>query len=57
MGDFDGDGKTDAVTFTSGGTADVYVTQSTGSGFVQDDAKWNDHFAPAPEVPLPSRVF
>ena len=34
VGDFDGDGKADIVTFTRGDTADAYVALSNGSGFV-----------------------
>ncbi|MFF4796580.1 FG-GAP-like repeat-containing protein [Streptomyces sp. NPDC001276] len=49
-GDFTGDGKDDAVTFTHGTAADVYVAPSSGSSFGTSQ-KWNDHFAPGSEVP------
>ncbi|MEV5551197.1 FG-GAP-like repeat-containing protein [Streptomyces sp. NPDC052309] len=49
-GDFTGDGKDDAVTFTHGAAADVYVAPSSGSAFGTGQ-KWHDHFAPGGEVP------
>ncbi|KAF4405558.1 DUF4185 domain-containing protein [Streptomyces lycii] len=49
-GDFTGDGKDDAVTFTHGEAADVYVGESSGTGF-GTGAKWHDHFAPGRETP------
>ncbi|MER6949578.1 DUF2961 domain-containing protein, partial [Nonomuraea sp. NPDC000554] len=50
-GDFDGDGRDDAVTFTRGTAADVYVTLSDGSKFVQQSWKWHDYFAAGTEIP------
>ncbi|MER6949581.1 FG-GAP-like repeat-containing protein [Nonomuraea sp. NPDC000554] len=50
VGDFNGDGKADIVTFTSDDLADVYVTLSDGAGF-GPGVKWNDFFAPAGEFP------
>jgi hypothetical protein len=50
--DFNGDGRDDAVTFTQGSLADVYVALSTGSGFTGTSVKWHDFFAPAGETPL-----
>ncbi|WP_158888180.1 FG-GAP-like repeat-containing protein [Amycolatopsis anabasis] len=44
-GDFDGDGRSDVVTFTRGDSADVYVSLSDGKRFVQDGWKWHDNFA------------
>ena len=54
LGDFDGDGRGDAVTFTGGTTADAYVSLSDGSRFVQNGWKWHDTLAPAPELPRPT---
>ncbi|MGI5499271.1 FG-GAP repeat domain-containing protein [Lentzea sp. CA-135723] len=50
-GDFDGDGKDDIVTFTRGDAADVYVSFSDGTKFVQDSWKWHDSFAFGTEIP------
>ncbi len=50
-GDFDGDGREDAVTFTRGTAADVYVSLSDGSRFVQHGDRWHDHFAAGDEIP------
>ncbi|MFF8846509.1 FG-GAP repeat domain-containing protein [Streptomyces sp. NPDC015127] len=49
-GDFTGDGKDDAVSFTHGTGADVYVGASDGGSFAAD-RKWSDHFSPGREVP------
>ncbi|GLY91910.1 DUF2961 domain-containing protein [Actinoallomurus iriomotensis] len=57
IGDFDGDGRADAVTFTRGTAADVYVSLSDGTRFVQDGWKWHDHFAADDEWPQPSRLL
>jgi hypothetical protein len=51
VGDFNGDGKDDIVTFTGGTGADVYVALSSGAGFGAG-LKWHDWFAPAGEIPL-----
>ncbi|MGW7289731.1 FG-GAP repeat domain-containing protein [Streptomyces sp. NPDC054847] len=52
VGDFDGDGRDDIVTFTRTPEADVYVALSNGSdGFVQG-AKWHDHFGLPGETTL-----
>ncbi|MER6949580.1 VCBS repeat-containing protein [Nonomuraea sp. NPDC000554] len=50
VGDFNGDGKDDIVTFTRGANADVYVATSTGTGFT-GGAKWHDFFALNGEFP------
>ncbi|WP_255956059.1 DUF2961 domain-containing protein [Streptomyces odontomachi] len=50
-GDFDGDGRTDAVTFTRGDAADVYVALSDGSKLNGDGVKWHDYFAAGTEIP------
>jgi hypothetical protein len=43
VGDFDGDGVTDVVTFTHGTLADVYVALSNRSSF-GPGVKWHDYF-------------
>ncbi|MGC4863743.1 DUF2961 domain-containing protein [Micromonospora sp. DT41] len=50
VGDVNGDGRTDIITFTRGAAADVYVALSTGSGF-GPGVKWHDHFALGDEFP------
>ncbi|MER6949579.1 N-acetylmuramoyl-L-alanine amidase [Nonomuraea sp. NPDC000554] len=50
VGDFNGDGKDDIVTFTRGTNADVYVALSTGSGFGTASV-WHDFFALNGEFP------
>ncbi|MGL4551648.1 MAG: FG-GAP repeat domain-containing protein, partial [Gemmataceae bacterium] len=52
VGDFNGDGRDDLATFTRGGTGDVFVALSTGSGFVGTGWKWHDNFCFYNEVPL-----
>ncbi len=47
VGDFNGDGRTDIITFTRdnpSAVGDVYVSLSNGEGFSGND-KWNDWFA------------
>jgi hypothetical protein len=51
VGDFNGDGKDDIVTFTRGSTADVYVALSTGSSFSGSGWKWHDTFSYYNEIP------
>jgi hypothetical protein len=51
VGDFNGDGKDDIVTFTRGAAADVYVALSTGSSFAGTGWKWHDFFAVGSEIP------
>ncbi|HEX6342088.1 glucosaminidase domain-containing protein [Umezawaea sp.] len=53
VGDFDGDGKDDVVTFTRGDVGDVYVALSNGSGFAGDGVLWHDFFAIGAEIPAP----
>ncbi|MFI1197804.1 DUF2961 domain-containing protein [Micromonospora sp. NPDC020750] len=53
LGDFNGDGRMDVVTFTRGTTADVYVALSTGSEF-GSRVRWHDQFAPGTDLPRPS---
>ncbi len=50
-GDFDGDGKTDIVTFTRGTLGDVYVALSDGGKFVGDSQQWHGDFAFGEEIP------
>ncbi|MDI1463142.1 DUF2961 domain-containing protein [Catellatospora sp. KI3] len=51
VGDVDGDGRDDILTFTRGGGADVYASLSDGSRFVQDAWKWHDSIAPGTDLP------
>ncbi|MFD9497727.1 N-acetylmuramoyl-L-alanine amidase [Streptomyces sp. NPDC060035] len=50
VGDVNGDGKDDIITFTQGSSADVYVALSTGSSFAPSK-KVHDFFAPGTEQP------
>ena len=50
VGDVNGDGKDDIITFTRDAAADVYVALSTGSSFAAS-AKWHDFFGTAGESP------
>jgi hypothetical protein len=48
VGDFNGDGKTDIITFTRqnpNAFGDVYVSLSTGTSFQATSQKWHDFFA------------
>ena len=51
-GDFNGDGRTDIVTFTRGSTGDAYVALSNGNGFDGTGWKWHDAFCFGSEIPL-----
>ncbi|MBB4904977.1 N-acetylmuramoyl-L-alanine amidase [Actinophytocola algeriensis] len=51
IGDVNGDGKDDIVTFTLNAAADVYVATSTGTGFTGTTVKWNDFFGLGAEFP------
>ncbi|NHD18792.1 trypsin-like serine protease, partial [Actinopolyspora sp. BKK2] len=54
VGDFNGDGKDDIVTFVgndSNNAGDVYVSLSTGSKFTEDNQKWHDYFGLDDERP------
>ncbi|WP_141997751.1 DNRLRE domain-containing protein [Amycolatopsis cihanbeyliensis] len=46
VGDLNGDGKDDIAAFTGGAAADVFVSLSDGSTFVQNGWKWHDNLAP-----------
>ena len=50
VGDFNGDGKDDIITFTRGNSGDVFVGLSTGNGFVV--SKWHDWFSIGGELPV-----
>jgi beta-fructofuranosidase len=50
VGDVNGDGRDDIVTFTRNAAADVYVALSTGSSFAAS-VKWHDFFGVAGESP------
>lgn len=52
VGDFNGDGKSDIVTFTRGTAGDVFVALSNGSSFVETAVKWHDSFCIGTEIPL-----
>jgi hypothetical protein len=51
VGDVTGDGKADILTFTNNASGDVFVSVSTGTGFVGSggQAKWHDFFCLANE--------
>jgi hypothetical protein len=51
VGDVNGDGKDDVVTFTHNAAADVYVALSNGSSF-SPGLKWHDFFGLAGEITL-----
>ncbi|MEU1589554.1 VCBS repeat-containing protein [Micromonospora sp. NPDC005710] len=51
VGDVNGDGRDDIVTFTCNADADVYAAVSTGTGFAGTTVKWNDYFCLAGEFP------
>ncbi|MEV4083216.1 DUF2961 domain-containing protein [Nonomuraea fuscirosea] len=57
VGDFDGDGRADVVSFTRGSAGDVFVTTSDGERFLPAVAKWHDNFAIGTEWPRPSEVM
>ncbi|WP_144127294.1 DUF2961 domain-containing protein [Catellatospora sichuanensis] len=57
VGDFDGDGRADVVTYTGGSAADVYVSLSDGGRFVQNGWKWHDNFATGADLPRPGPVL
>ena len=52
VGDFNGDGKDDIVTFTRGTANDVFVALSDGSKFTGTAVKWHDYFCTGAEIPL-----
>ncbi|SCF34826.1 DUF2961 domain-containing protein [Micromonospora chaiyaphumensis] len=54
VGDFNGDGRADVVTFTRGTGADVYVSLSDGGRFGPTANRWHDQFAPGTDLPRPS---
>ncbi|RLQ00609.1 FG-GAP-like repeat-containing protein, partial [Micromonospora sp. CV4] len=51
VGDINGDGRDDIVTFTCNADADVYAAVSTGTSFAGTTVKWNDFFCLAGEFP------
>ncbi|MET8257927.1 N-acetylmuramoyl-L-alanine amidase [Micromonospora sp. NPDC005205] len=51
VGDINGDGRDDIVTFTCNADADVYAAVSTGTSFVGTTVKWNDLFCLPGEFP------
>ena len=51
LADVDGDGKADALAFTRGPAADVYVARSDGRRFAGAGVKWQDRFAAGSAVP------
>ncbi|MCT2587867.1 DUF2961 domain-containing protein [Actinophytocola gossypii] len=55
LGDVNGDGRTDVLTFTRGAAADVWVATSTASSF-GTSAKWHDQLAAGTAIPRPSLI-
>ncbi|MBQ0982942.1 VCBS repeat-containing protein, partial [Micromonospora sp. M61] len=51
VGDINGDGRDDIVTFTCNADADVYAAVSNGTSFVGTTVKWNDLFCLPGEFP------
>jgi hypothetical protein len=51
LGDVNGDGRDDLITFTRGSVADVYVALSTGTSFGPSQ-RWHTWFAAGNETPL-----
>lgn len=56
VGDFDGDGKADIITFTRANPALVWVAPSNATSF-GTAAIWHNAFSGGGEYPLPSRIF
>jgi hypothetical protein len=52
LGDVNGDGRDDLVTFTRGASADVYVALSTGEAFGPAQQLWHSWFAAGNETPV-----
>jgi hypothetical protein len=50
-GDFNGDGKSDVITFTRGTAGHVYAGTSDGTKFTSN--LWHLSFCYAPEIPIP----
>ncbi|PZG01514.1 S8 family serine peptidase [Micromonospora deserti] len=51
LGDVDGDRRADLITFTRGGSADVYVARSTSTSFGPSE-RWHTAFAGGTQTPL-----
>ncbi|MFC4858595.1 FG-GAP-like repeat-containing protein [Actinophytocola glycyrrhizae] len=51
VGDVNGDGRDDIITFTRGTAGDVFVALSDGARFVGTTVKWHDLFAVGTEQP------
>ncbi|WP_249030880.1 VCBS repeat domain-containing M23 family metallopeptidase, partial [Micromonospora echinospora] len=51
VGDVNGDGRDDIITFTHDTNADVYVALSTGTSFTGTAVKWHDYFSITGEHP------
>lgn len=54
VGDFNGDGKDDIVTYLRGNVAAVCVATSTGTRFDGTGRIWHDRFALGHEWPAPA---
>jgi hypothetical protein len=54
VGDFNGDGRSDVVTFARGDQGPVYVSLSDGGRFVENGWLWHNHFGVLSEWPRPS---
>ncbi|WP_181188361.1 FG-GAP-like repeat-containing protein [Actinopolyspora mortivallis] len=50
VGDFNGDGKDDIITFRTDEEGRVYVSRSTGDTFVEDDDLWGTGVCPQSEL-------
>lgn len=53
VGDFNGDDRSDVITFTRGGDALVYVARSDSEAF-ENGTQWHGNFADGAQWPLPS---
>ncbi|WP_169509080.1 FG-GAP-like repeat-containing protein [Actinopolyspora mortivallis] len=59
VGDFNGDGKDDIITFLRGDDGRVFVSVSDGQSFIEDNALWHKSFClstcrPLPSIPAPT---
>jgi FG-GAP-like repeat len=57
VGDFNGDGRDDILTFLRGGDGDIYVALSDGIAFRGTGLNWNRNFAFHDELPQPTCII